>query len=97
MAGHFFLLLSAATLALAQTPATKRPIHIDGTVVERETHAPIANAKITLVATENSDQQATTSDANGRFSFNTIEAAGSQPLGVRPGDPLHYALPNPTT
>ena len=67
------LALFTAVLALAQT-STKRPIHIDGTVIEKETRAPIPNAKVTLVATENSDQQITTSDANGRFSFNTIES-----------------------
>ena len=76
------LALFTAVLALAQT-STKRPIHIDGTVIEKETRAPIPNAKVTLVATENSDQQITTSDANGRFSFNTIEPATLQlPLQI---------------
>ncbi len=77
MAVRYFLALFTAALALAQSsaqmPANKRPIHIDGTVVEKESRAPIPNAKVTLAATENSDEQVTTSDANGRFSFNTIE------------------------
>jgi len=80
MTAERFLCFFFATLALAQSPATKRPIHIDGKVVDRETHAAIPNAKVTLVATEDSDQQVTASDADGRFSFDTIE-------------PTHLVLP----
>ena len=86
-----FLSFFAATLALAQTPAAKRPIHIDGTVVDNETNAPIANAKVTMEASENTDQQVTTSDPNGRFSFNTTWPAES-PF---PGLPLMFQAAAP--
>ncbi|HEY4364006.1 MAG TPA: carboxypeptidase regulatory-like domain-containing protein [Bryobacteraceae bacterium] len=91
------LALFAAVLALAQAPS-KRPVHIDGTVIERETRAPIPNAKVTLSATENSDQQITTSDANGRFSFDTIEPRElGLPLQIRAEAPGYLpALPDVT-
>jgi hypothetical protein len=86
-----FLYFFAATLALAQTPAAKRPIHIDGAVVDNETNAPIANARVTMEASENTDRQVTTSDPDGRFSFSTTWPAES----AFPGLPLVFQAAAP--